>query len=163
MGRSDSEDSLPAWRAFDGNAHGGRAFGVSLLVFSLPVLALLVAGAARTGWGAAVILVLLVAAVGIGTIDWRRDRRSATLIMVNGPDEFVVHQVDGRVANYSFGAVSRVVATRDGQDDGIMWMRISVGGRTVRTRSGLADTASTFLAMCEEAGAAVTHKTYVAD
>jgi hypothetical protein len=59
--------------------------------------------------------------------------------------------------------VSRIRVTRDLGDHETLSMRISVGDKTVRTRSGLAETAVTFLAMCTEAGAEVTYKTDTSD
>jgi hypothetical protein len=162
VGRSSSEDAPVEWWASDEESHGGRGFWAVVLVFALPAVALLFAGAGGTALGAAFMLLFVLAGVVIGAIDWWQGRRAAVSITVDGPDEFVVRQVDGRVARYPFAAVSRVRATRD--DDGEMLsMLISVGDRVVRTRSGSADAAATFLAMCAEAGAAVTYRTAVAD
>ncbi|HEY0803534.1 MAG TPA: hypothetical protein VGD84_00645 [Pseudonocardiaceae bacterium] len=162
MGRSSSEDGPVEWWASDEDPHGGRGFWVIVLVFALPAIALLFAGAGGTALGAAFMLLFLLAGVVIGTIDWGRGRRAAVSITVDGPDDFVVRQVDGRVARYPFAAVSRVRATRDDGDETLS-MRISVGDRVVRTRSGSAGAAATFLAMCAEAGAAVTYRTAVSD
>lgn len=158
VGQSSSEDAPVEWWASDEYLHGARDFWVTMLVCALPAVVLLFAGAGGTVLGAAFVLAFVPAGVAIGTIDVWRGRRAIVSITVDGPDDFVVRQVDGRVTRYPFAAVTRVRATRDDSED-TLTMRISVAGRVVRTRSGRAGSAAaTFLAMCAEAGAVMTHR-----
>lgn len=161
--RSDGGDVPDEWLAGDDESRGGCAFGIAMGVFGLPAVALLFAGAAATVWGSGLVGLLVSAGLVCGAIDWWRGRRAVVAITLAGPDEFVVRRMDGRVARYPFAEVGRVRATRDADEDDTLSMRISVRGRVVRTRSGPASTARTFLALCEEAGATVTHRIATSD
>ena len=159
VGGWERADAPPEWLASDDEPHGAHGCLGSLVVFGLPVAVLLFAGAMDTGWGLSLLGVFVVAGVVIGTVDAVRDRRAVVSITMDGPDEFAVRQIDGTVVRYPFAAVSRVRVVREDGDDTLR-MRISVGERKVRTRSGReTPAASTFLVMCAEAGADVTYRT----
>jgi hypothetical protein len=155
-----NEDALPEWRATDEEP---RSQWLAItLVFGLPVVALLIGGAATSAWGAALIGVFVVGAVVIGVIDSWQGQRAAVSITMDSPDDFVVRQANGRDERYPFAAVSGVRVTRDDGDDTLS-LRITVRDKVVRTRSGPAAAATTFLALCTEAGATVTHRTVSTD
>lgn len=139
-----------------------RQWWVLAVVFGLPVVAGLVGGLGHSAWGLAMIGVFVVAGVVVGTVDTWQGHRRAVSITMDSPDDFVVRQVNGQEARYPFAAVTRVRVTRDAGDD-TAWMRISVRDQVVRTRSGPEVAASTFLALCTEAGATVTYRTETSD
>lgn len=159
---SEDEDAPDEWRASDDESHAGRQFAVTLVVFALPVIAFLFAGAAGTAWGGAFIAVFVLAGLVVGSVDWWRGERTAVSITDDG-DLFVVRQVNGRVERFPFAAVTRVRTVRDGRGDDTVSMRISVADRVVRTRFGAAATAATFLARWEAAGAEVSYRTETAE
>lgn len=168
MAEGDVDDAPAEWRATNDNARAGRSFAIGVFICGLPALIVLFAGDIATAFGVVFMLTFLAIGVVVGGVDWWRIRRSAVAIRMAGPTDFVVERVDGRVTRYPIAAVERVgVVHREDLDDYIhtttLTMRISVAKTVVRTRPGPADTAGTFLAMCQEAGARMTSRTHAPD
>lgn len=168
MAQPQRDDMPVQWRATSDRPPERAGFVASVVVFALPALVILFAGGAGTVWGAVLIVFFVAVGVVVGAHDWRRARRIVIAIGLDGPERFVVRQADGQVVRYPIASVERVqVIYRHDIEvtphSSPLAMRITVAGRVVRTRPGPDDTARTFLAMCEEAGATMTSRTVVPD
>lgn len=159
---SDGEDAPLEWRASDDESHAGRQFTIGLVIFSIPAVILLFAGAASTALGVGLVLLLIGMGVLIGILDWWVGQRQVVSIIDDG-DLFVARQVNGQVRRFPFAAVTRVRATRDSQGDDTLRMGISVDGTAIRTRFGRAEPAAPFLARWAAAGADVSYRTETSD
>jgi uncharacterized membrane protein len=150
------------WRAFsDDPKDGVRTMRWSVVVFALPAVALLVAGG-TDAWATLGAAGFVLVGLLIGTIDRWRDRRAVVELRVD-PSRLSVRRVDGRRAEYVTAAVERVHVTRREEDPASASLRIHVGGKIVRSRSGPADQADEALGLLTRAGVKVTTRREIPD
>lgn len=169
MGLEDADRSPVQWQVTDPEPGGSaRTMVWSVVIFAIPAAVVLITygSAPGHGWVALAALCFTLIGVGIGTIDWWRDRHAVVDLRVERagrPAEFTVRDINGRVGTYRVDAVERVRVTQSDSWPETLSMRITVGGTTIRTRSGLAEQADPLLRAFEEAGATVTCKVITPD